>query len=255
MKIGTIKTCCGFIRTAALAAFVCVFGLRYHNALLASREVAALESQYFQEIRIPIPHYYSEARQYPYVMPPKGESTDSDCSACTALKSSDSSHKQPHYHCESCAPHTGVRLSDLVSKEYSGIHRRLNAELCEHSNDTLGMRLHALMCSSLFGAPDKLELYTKPSEMRDQLVWEQFFNLVGGILGIWNFFGFIQNTLVQRVQKGTKKPTVSFREEARSEGIPITEFPGETQSNTNNNNNSWRNTLLRHRVQTPVGRA
>jgi len=63
------------------------------------------------------------------------------------------------------------------------------------------MNTHELICMPWVGASEKLRLYSDPEAMRDELLKEQFYNLLGGLLFVYNFFAFIQNQWVQSKQK------------------------------------------------------
>jgi hypothetical protein len=249
MKIGSIKSVCRALRAIALVGFAIVFGLRCYHALLASSEVTAVEAAQLKEVWLPIPLHFSELKNYPYTQT-EDESFHEECDACDRLdriRGSDSGSAPPKHICMSCRPHTRVKLSDVLSKERLGLVHRLRAELCDSNSTTTSIQLHALLCKPLIGADEKFDLYSDPVAMRNELVKEQFFNLLGGLLGIWNFTAFIQNLLVNR-EKRERKPPAVLRNS--SEGWPATgiDVPGETTPHSYTPwMHSWLNTMTRHK--------
>jgi len=247
MKIGDIKSLCRVVRTLAMVGFAVVFGLRCFHALLASNEVTEVEAAQLKEVWLRVPVHYAYLMKYPHTqISPDDSRHGEDCDSCTMLARSDTA-RGAGYLCESCVPHSRVRLSDVLAKERLGLTHRLRGELCD-SNSTAALQLHALLCQPLIGADEKFDLYSDPVAMRNELVKEQFFNLLGGLLGIWNFTAFIQNMLVDREKKGRKPPAVLRT--AAAEGWPSTgiDVPGETTPHSYTPwMHSWLNTMTRHK--------
>lgn len=233
VKIGTIKSRCRAVRNVVLFGFLVVYGMKLYNSILAAKEVSEYEREYsirFGNLNMSID--FAEAMNYTYV-----ESDDKTdhmaCTQCSPLKRRD-------YSCEGCSPFAVVRIGDVIEHNRKAVINRLHVEMCE--SNTTYWNLHLFMCWTWIGAYEKLDLYSKPEEMRKELLWNQLFNLLGALMGIWNAFGVIQSLCVQQVQRSTVKREGWTPTTASGEGV--LDVRGEIDPYEAARNN----TTLRHRL-------